>query len=309
MASDRTLGSLITDALSWLGRVRHAQLPRPVLAILGLGFVLLTVVAARNLPTDEMDDLRPAPIALAVALVAVTIWLSSESYRSQGLVLGVEVERSESVRTQVMAMSANLLPIPGAALVRTAALVNAGTTAAKATTTTSLTGLIWLAYSGLIAGPAFMANDQTLIGTLAVAIALGLLGVSAAITYRIAVGSTARAFWALSWPILGLIAIFGTRYALLIVGLGIDASVSQVLALVLVGALASAVGVFPSGIGVREVMAAAAAGLVDLPASVGYVVAAIDDAAVIVVIAVFAAVVVRAVPKGDQEITATASES
>ena len=72
----------------------------------------------------------------------------------------------------------------------------------------------------------------------------------------------------------------------MIVALGVEVSGGQALALTVSGAIASAAGIFPAGLGLREAMSAGVAALVDLPASVGFVAASIDRVLGLVVLGI-----------------------
>lgn len=283
----------ITTFLRWVGALRHAQLSGRQRLLLLTVFIIATVFAVRDFPLDSIDQIRPLALLASFALVFVTIFLSAAAYRAQGIILGYKLGWSEAFRTQVVASTANLLPLPGAVLVRTGALVDLGSSAGAAVSTTTISGLAWLGVSGVVAGPAFVVSGQLPIGAALTLGSLVLIAISWGWTARLAVGSAVHAWLQLMLPTVGLVLVFGTRYLLLIIGLGVDASLGQTLSLVIVGALASAVGFFPSGLGMREALAAAAATLVDLPASVGYVVAAVDDLALLLVIGILGLVFLR----------------
>jgi uncharacterized protein (TIRG00374 family) len=70
--------------------------------------------------------------------------------------------------------------------------------------------------------------------------------------------------------------MFSLRIAFILPALGYHASFGQAVALATAAIVASAVGIFPGGLGLRELLSAAMARLVGLDPSVGLVVAAVD---------------------------------
>jgi hypothetical protein len=291
-----SISSHLFRFLRWAGSLRNAELTGRQRGLLFAAFGVATFFVLRDFPLDSSQGIRPLPIALSFLLIFGTIGFSAAAYRAQGLMLGLSLTWSECLRTQVMASAANLLPLPGSVIVRTGALVDLGAGPAAAASTTTISGLVWLGTSGLVAGPAFFATGLRPLGGVMTTISAALVVGSFLWSRRITtieerrtnptrkVTSWLTPFTHLGLATTGLVLTLGLRYLLLVAGLGIDASLRQVLALVIVGALASAVGFFPSGIGIREALAAAAASLVDLPAAVGYVVAAIDDVGLLAVI-------------------------
>jgi uncharacterized membrane protein YbhN (UPF0104 family) len=75
------------------------------------------------------------------------------------------------------------------------------------------------------------------------------------------------------------------RLVLILIGLDVDASLNQTLVLAVSSSLAAAAGILPGGFGLRELIAAALAPLVGLPAAAGFVSPAINRVMGIVVLA------------------------
>lgn len=70
--------------------------------------------------------------------------------------------------------------------------------------------------------------------------------------------------------------VAGLRFFFVLVAFGFDVSIGQALALATSGILATAVGIVPGGLGLRELLAGAFAPLVALSASVGVLAAIVN---------------------------------
>jgi len=102
-------------------------------------------------------------------------------------------------------------------------------------------------------------------------------------------GRVARfAAWAVAVEVASVATIV-LRLALLLAAVRVPAGLAEPLVLAVAIALAAALGVFPGGLGVREGLSAALAPLVGLPMSVGFLVAALNRAIGLVVLAPLAA--------------------
>jgi len=75
-----------------------------------------------------------------------------------------------------------------------------------------------------------------------------------------------------------------------VAALDVSVTAAQGLGLAVAPVAASAVGILPGGLGLREAIAASIAALVDLPAAVGGAAAAVDRVLGLVVVGLFAAV-------------------
>jgi uncharacterized membrane protein YbhN (UPF0104 family) len=93
------------------------------------------------------------------------------------------------------------------------------------------------------------------------------------------------------------VAVGALRYGLILAALGHEVSAAQAVALTVGGVLAAASGLFPGGLGMREVLVAGIAPLVGVSAAVGVVATAVDRLAGLAVLAVISAALVLAEPK------------
>lgn len=268
--------------IGWLGRLRSHRFTPAQLGLLFCGFVALFVLAIVRFPVDEVEEFRVLHGVAAVGLVPTTLFANAFSYQMQSRLVGVAIAGRDALRITLMGSAANLLPLPGAVVVRTADLIGRGASASRATGATACGALAWLGLSLLVAVQPLMGLGSFASWSVAAAgaAALGASGITA---WRLS--QSIGAWIGVVVGSAGLVVTLAIRYMLLVWALGFEAGGNS-LALVAVGALSSAAGFFPSGIGLREVLAGVTATLVELPASLGYLVAGIDDIAWIVTVAI-----------------------
>jgi hypothetical protein len=280
---------------------RSERSRKVLLGVAFAAFVAMGVVALRNYP----DDVAQTPnwwalVAVGIVGPTLTILLNAAEYRVQGRMVDVGVGLPEALQVTILGTAANMLPLPGSMLVRTQALSGrAGYRAAIRTTTVA--GATWLFCTAVLAGIALMFLDLVLVGSLVAAV--GLVGVAGSgwLTRR-TVENWRRPFAALVAVETATALVGAGRLLGILLALGLDVTVGQAMALTLSGVIAAATGIFPSGLGIREAVAAGIASAVSLPASVGFVATAADRIAGLVVLAVASLVVfVTRPPTGSPE--------
>lgn len=215
----------------------------------------------------------------------LTIAINGREYHIQGRLLGQHIDRFEALRISVLSTAANLLPVPGAVLVRGQRLIQGGATVGQVTTVTGGSGIVWIGSTAVAAGIGAASVSSRGLGAL---IATGGLvaTVTGLIWIRRLATATIPAAIALVVTEVALTLVGAARFFFILIGLGIEVSGGQALALTISGALASAAGIFPAGIGIREALTAVVATLVDLPAAVGFTAAAADRLAGLLVLSV-----------------------
>lgn len=244
------------------------------LGLVAFGIALFLALA--NLPP------RPNPFRwelLAVVLVALapmTVILGGMEYAATARVLGIRVGFVEAQTVSVLSSAANLLPLPGAYLVRARALIDAGSTTSRSVASPLAVGVAWVGTAGVVAGAWSVASEPDAFGL--VVLGAGLVALVAALyAFRVLLGE-----WNL--PLIGgvlgvelaTVLVSAARYQLVLVASGFEADFSQGLVLALSSVLASAVGFIPGGLGLREALAAFFAPLASLPAAAGAIAAIIN---------------------------------
>lgn len=280
-------------------RSRKVLMVVAFVAFLGMG-----ALALANYP----DDVAQEPNWLALVLIgligpSLTVLLNAGEYRIQARMVDAKVGLAEALQVTIVGTAANLLPLPGSMVVRTQALAGrAGYRAAIRTTTVA--GATWLFSTTVLAGIALLVIGLPWVG--AVLTVVGVVGlVACGWLVRRSVTDWQRLFVDLL-VVETLTAVVGAARLLgILLALGLDVSVGQAVALTLSGVIASATGIFPSGLGIREAVAAGIASSVSLPAAIGFVATAADRIAGLVVLAIASAAVLLTQPKKSSTTTDT----
>ena len=269
----------VQDLLARVDAARAgASSPRRRQLVLGVAGVALVVgaVAAWASRPDVPTDPRPTLLLLAlVVVVPAHIVLNGAELLLMARIGRTRMPLGEAARVTVLSSAANLLPIPGAIVVRTRALQRLGSSGRHALSVAVVVGLGWVATSCAVAGVLLWATDP---GRAALGFTVaGLLGLVA--TWVLLGRYPARrdhAFAALLLVEVASTLVGGLRVLLAIRGLGYDVGFPAGVALSLSGPLASLVGVFPGGLGLREAIAAGLAPLVGVAASVALLATVVD---------------------------------
>lgn len=305
-----------SDRIGGLDRL-HAATRRPpsprtqriLLAIAAGVFVVGSWYALDSLDV-ALGDVRWFPLVLsAVAGVPLTLLANTFEYVLSGRMLGHRMPLFPALQLTTLSTAANLLPIPGAFLVRVQGLRFLGSGYGKALGSTAVIGLAWIGVSALLAGILLALTERW-----AAAVLLAAVGapaaIAAALWLRRAVPSPAErrrlAGLVVAVEVFAVVVNAG-RLVLILIALDVDASIAQTLVLAVSSSLAAAAGILPGGFGLRELIAAALAPLVGLPAAAGFAATAINRVVGIVVLAPVTAALAlmsRARPAADEGVAA-----
>lgn len=232
--------------------------------------------------TWESISWGPIWLALFVAVPATTL-LNGLEYRVVGRLVNVRVPIVTAMRVAVTGTAANLLPVPGAALVRTGDLLSRGVAVRLAVWANALAGLASLFIAGTAAAILFYGVNSWGV----------LVGVSAAISTGAVMAALLRrhshtGLKTLMMIEIGLFAMTAVRAWLVAVALGFGGGWLTPLAISSVYPLAAAIGIFPGGLAVREFLAALVTRMTQAGASAGFLITAVDRLLGLIVHAPFA---------------------
>ena len=267
---------------------------RGVLAVAVLLFAAAFAFGLRAVPAGAVDLTAWPLVVLAVVAVPLASVANGLEFAVASRIGGRTVPVGEALEVSVLSSAANLLPLPGAALVRVRAMRRSGSSYRRALAVTVLVGGAWLATSLVLAGGLLAVRPSADVGDLAVVAVLGggLLGVAGTVVALRRLAPTGRAA-GLATSLLAAealaVAVAALRYLLVLRALGLDVTVEQAVALSVAGVLASALGFVPGGLGLREALAGVIAGLVGLPVATGVLAAAVDRLVGLPVLAVLSA--------------------
>lgn len=256
--------------------IRHLQERRgryraPVLAAMLALFITGAAVSYRQLGIDARD-LRLVPLAQLVTLIVPSL-----VYGGIGLMLlarshGLKLRLPEATITSAYAYLAELLPIPGGAIVRATALVRIGGNVRDSSLLVILTAILWISLAMIGVGLALLSE-----GTL---IALPIAAIGTALTMAITTwlwrkaGATVAGL-TLVHRVAG-IALNALRLHFAFAVFGVPIGVSQTLPFVLALLLGSASSIAPAGLGVSETLAALAAASSHYPPSTAFLAVGMD---------------------------------
>lgn len=216
-------------------------------------------------------------VFLGLSMVPATVILNAARFDVTARLLGRSVGVLHALRVSVGASAANLLPLPGAMLIRIQGLKQIGESYRSAALSNGIVAGAWVAVSCSVAGALQLAAGHLASGSVLAAIAIAAFA-AASVLMMARVEATRRLPLALG--ILGIeglmVLVAAFRLQLVLLALGVPSDLSQTVVLTLASVAASAVGFLPGGMGLREAIASGLAPLVSLPASLGYLTAAID---------------------------------
>lgn len=241
--------------------------------ILLVGAVVLFAGAAylgiRNFPRG-IDDLRWVPlVAGALGGLPPTLVLNAVEYRTMARIVDRRVPWPRALRVTVVAAAANVLPLPGAVLVRVQALAELDVPYGRAASSAGIVGATWVSTTLVVAGLAQLTIVP--IAIVAGTVGVGLLGLAFAYAwlYRRAGAGAPGLAARLAVIETAFVAVSAARLLLILWGLGAEAGWSEAIGLTVAAALAATAGFFPGGLGLRELLAGGIGPLVGLPAATG----------------------------------------
>lgn len=255
---------------------------RITMVVSAVVFVAAMGLGLRGLPEGDHQLVWWAIIVTSVIGVPALIALNALEYTASGRVLGHRIPFAHALPIAVYARAANLLPLPGSALVRMQGLKREGSTYGRAATATMATALFWLGGSLLVGGVVLVPLRPLFAVVFLVGGALACVGGHGAVRVVVArredagPGEALRCSARLLAVEVLMVAVRGLRFWLVMIGFDIGGSFEGAMILPVAGVLSSAIGFFPSGLGVREVISGGLARLVGDTASSGLLASGLD---------------------------------
>jgi hypothetical protein len=285
MSSFREIDGRTTRALATLQRAaeRAARWRSGSSARVVAGSVAAVVLfgtafglAFAHLPARQ-GPLHWSFIAVAAAIVPVTLVMNGAEYKLAARVAGYEVRLGTALRVGLIASAANLLPVPGAMAVRARAIHLLGGNVRKIAAATAFIGLGFVGTAAAFTGIVLVLGGDELLGGCALAAGLVLQAAPFALATgqrgrRTAIGLVGALVLVESGSVLSKI----VRSYLILRALEVDPSLLQVTALATAAIAATALGFFPAGLGVSEVLSGAISPLIGLPVTIGVLTSGID---------------------------------
>lgn len=252
------LAAKLRPALARLNSQR-ARLRVPLLILAVVIFVTGAAISVDRLALRPSDIVALPLLVLALGIVPLSIAYSAVNMMLMGRAVAAPIGFIEGMRVSVFAQVAELLPIPGGAIVRTAALMNRGAGTLRSTGIVLAFALLWISVAAVGAGLALL---NTGIAGKAL-LAAGLAG-SSGLTWWL----TRRFGWGLALIAVFLrlfgIALVSVRTVLAFAAIGLVLDWTDSLAFAFGVILGSAASIVPAGLGIGESISA----LLALPLSV-----------------------------------------
>lgn len=270
-------------AVTWLAlrrdRLRRAGLVGALVVFgVGLGFALHGNAAA-------LSDMRLGPLALLL-LVCMPIQqvLNAAEFAVMARFGGARVGWRQALEVSLYTSAANLLPLPGGALTRIAALRGLGLPLRRGSTLVAIGIGAWGGVAFFVAGAWLASEGASLAGPVFLLVGVALLAVAVVASLRLNhdPGLLAR----LLTVRLGTIGLETVRMALALNALGAGIGLDQASVFVVASFLGALVAVAPAGLGVREAVAAALAPLAGIAPGLGFLGATLNRAAGLVGLAI-----------------------
>jgi hypothetical protein len=269
---------------------RRPPSPRAQSALLAIAAVVFLVggwYAFRALDL-AFADVRWVPLVIAAVIgVPLSLFANTLEYVVSARMLQHRVALLPAVQLTTMSTAANLLPIPGAFLVRVQGLRALGSRYDQAAASTAVIGLVWIGVSAALAAVFLAVYDSWLAAAAFAIVAVAVLVAAYAWLARtVRVPAERRRLAALAVAVeLFAVGVDAGRLLLVLVGLRVDASVGQAAVLAVSSSLAAAAGILPGGFGLRELIAALLGPLVGLSASAAFASTALNRVLGMVVMA------------------------
>ncbi len=247
-------------------------------AVASLVFAVGAWLAVQQVDLTGADLSLFPLLLLALIVVPATLAANALEYALSAAITGHRVGVVHALRVSLYATAANLFPVPGSAIVRVVALKRQGAGTGGAISSTAALGLIWLALSALGAG----AWSVRAAGLEPTPIALTVAGIAmltvALVLLRRYVPASRRMTMTLLALLVTAAKITVAAVALMLAfrAIGFAGTIGQGYVITLSGALASAAGIFPGGLGLREVLASFLAPLVGVDGSLAFLAVALE---------------------------------
>lgn len=272
----------LVEVLRWLhtrlDRRLTVRTRRVLLLVAAVVFVGGGLLALSELDVDA-DRIAWTPLLVAGLVgVPASALVNAAEYAVTARLLERRVGMVPALRVSVLSTAANLLPIPGAAMVRIRAIRELGPGYGSATSATVVVGLLWIGVSAALAGGWLTATGAHARGLPFLGIAVVVLVAAVAVLRRTVrdPGRRRRLTAAAVAVEVTSVAVSAARIVLVLAALGSPPSVVGGLVLAVSGSMAAAAGVFPAGLGLRELIAAGLAPLAGLPPAAGFAASAVN---------------------------------
>jgi hypothetical protein len=236
-----------------LNRFTKSRMARRWLLPIGLLiFLAVTVVSFASLRNGV--HLHWWAVGIVLAVTPLTVMINAAEYRVMGDINGHRIGWLSASRLTVFATAANLLPLPGGVLIRTQALRMRGSSYRHALLANAVAMLAWIGVGSVVIG-ALLLSTHLVAAIVLLVVGVGVVLACAVLLRGLQLASPYALLGRLLIIELVKVALNGVRIYFAFRCIGYTASPAQAVALTAANILAAAVGIFPSGLGLREGLA------------------------------------------------------
>ena len=254
-------------------KVRHRPSPRVeriLLAVSFVAFVVVAVLAIDNFPEVGTGIRWEILLPAGILGTAASLVFNGTEFAVTARFVGQRIPFSRAMRVTIIGSAANLLPLPGGALVRVQSLAADGARYRHSLTAAATIGVMSVGATFVVVG---FANT----GTVSTGAVLALLGIGVVViaiaTAMLRTASDARRASRFGMWFLIVEAAYATmasfRLWLIFKGLGVHVDLPAAFALSGVGSIATAASFFPGELGVKEALVGLVSPLVGVQVAVG----------------------------------------
>jgi hypothetical protein len=213
-------------------------------------FLLITIAAVRALDSFTLE----LPWLFLAVLISPLYQVGNAlEYQLMGRMVGETIGLRVALQISIAASAANLLPVPGAAMVRIRELAAQSGRLRPTVLATAVVAVAWLGAASLIA-----AAGLVILRNVLPALSFAALGIGAflltPVIYPRDVVRPGRVIVALTGIELLMSLISALRICLVMAGIGLVASPPRAMVLAASGPLGAMLGFFPGGLGIRELI-------------------------------------------------------
>ena len=221
----------------------------------------------------QLSEIHPLPLLItAIVLVPLGLVVAAWNLCLLGRVVGTRISFGSALAATAYGRVAEVLPIPGAALVRGFALINAGAGTKASAGVLIQSAILSLAMAGLASSPPLITR-YALVGWL---IALGSLLVTVICLRWIGKRTDLQVVVFMVAVRLATIALSCLRFYACFAALGVGVPLLTTMIFVIATTLTTMSGIVPAGLGISESLSAGLALTVGIASSAAFLAAALN---------------------------------
>lgn len=256
---------------------------KKIIFLLTLTFVSIVLYFILKNNSQALQNFQYAPLFfLILILIPISITMISWQFLLSSQLLKKDIHFLDAIEVTIISTAANMLPLPGGLMVRTAALKDEKTHYSKGLWVTSLISFSWIAVIGLYSSISFLFMHY-IIGWIGLIFSILLILVviyfllKIHVSFKIIFSIFFSQFILIGADVVGLWIIFNLM-------LSFHVDFLKIATLTISNVAGSIVGFVPAGLGIREGVGAFIANFIDLSPSITFITMALHRITTMIVI-------------------------